>query len=683
MPIYRYDRVVARIFKDPANVGSRATPEQEDCYKIIGWLVCAGRTLRWREIQAIFCIDEETGVADWENDRLRVSCKQLCGSLVDIHENHRGQVEPDSGVQIVHNTAREQVYYLLIPLQSVGNQIFADMLHRYLIRRQLVNITLEHAKAASFCFRYLTSPPFEQGLDVEAMQKFIKKGCYALQDYAVRYCLDHMHKSSAWTLLEDGENHETYRSTMTLTEGFIRSYNVSKKCISADRELEYVDIEEILQDHATDIQQQDTHLNIGSRTNGIRREIESLDRQTLTPEELETVENLYGPRISFKCPRIKCVFFSTGFDSKEGRYQHVNCHDRPFCCPEDSCFAFQLGFDQKERLYQHIKDHHSPLENVPRFPRPVVLTHRTLCNAASRGDVIAISAILDCGLAVDRTNRLNETPLYLAAKAGHFKACEVLLERGAEVYHKRTSAQGVTSRLVLLQGRGTAFPAVDTAVENRYPDIARLLLSEIDVSNWTGDTFDHSGAALARTLPGWIAASCKAGDLDLLRPLLDTAAALEQSSAPYIADVCRDALLPPIQTIQNHHVAIIKYCMQIGFTSWVTTRALFEAEKAANEEIVPLLESILNLPPSSRERIEKYIEFCGIPQGYVNADELALLQSLPPAEQRQRVDALQNRYFNSTRAENLAMVSTSYSYILMLVANIKPPGPPCNWRRAE
>lgn len=551
------------------------------------------------------------------------------------------------------------------------------MLHRYLIRRQLVNITLEHAKAASFCFRYLTSPPFEQGLDVEAMQKFIKKGCYALQDYAVRYCLDHMHKSSAWTLLEDGENHETYRRTMTSTEGFIRSYSVSKKYLGANRELQYVDIEEILQDHATDIQQQDTHLNIGSRTNSIRREIEDLNRQTLTSEELEAVENLYGPRITFKCPRIKCVSFSTGFDNKEGRDQHVNCHDRPFCCPEDSCFAFQLGFDQKERLYQHIKDHHSPSKNVPQFPRPVVLTHQTLCNAASRGDVIAISAVLDCGLPADASgNRLKENPLYLAAKAGHFKACEMLLERGAGVYHEPT-LQGFTSRSAYLQGRDTAFPAVDIAVENRYPDIARLLLSATDVSNRTGDTSDKSGAVLAGELPGWIAASCKAGDLDLLRPLLDTAAALEQSSVPYIADGCRDALHPAIQTIQNHHVAIIKYCMQIRFTSWVTTRALFEAEKAANEDIVPLLESILHLPPGSRKRIEKYVEFCGIPLGYVNANELAVLQRLSPAEQRQRVDALQNRYFNSTRVENLEMVSTS-CYVFMLVANSKPPGPPYN-----
>lgn len=85
--------------------------EREDSRKVIGWLVCAERMLRWREVQALFCIDVQAGVADWEGNRLRVSCKQLCGSLVDIHQIQGGQVEPDSGVQIVHGTAREQVYY--------------------------------------------------------------------------------------------------------------------------------------------------------------------------------------------------------------------------------------------------------------------------------------------------------------------------------------------------------------------------------------------------------------------------------------------------------------------------------------------------------------------------------------------------------------------------------------------
>lgn len=94
----RYERVAIRIFEEsPA-------AEREDATKILGWLTCAQRLLRWREIQSLFCIDPEAGTVDYEDNRLRVSCKQLCGSLVDIH---RGQTTSEDIIRIVHGTARE------------------------------------------------------------------------------------------------------------------------------------------------------------------------------------------------------------------------------------------------------------------------------------------------------------------------------------------------------------------------------------------------------------------------------------------------------------------------------------------------------------------------------------------------------------------------------------------------
>lgn len=97
-PVDRYERVAIRIFKEshPA--------EREDATKILGWLICAQRLLRWREIQSLFCIDPKTGTVDYEGDRLMVSCKQLCGSLIDVH---RGQISSEDVVDIVHGTARE------------------------------------------------------------------------------------------------------------------------------------------------------------------------------------------------------------------------------------------------------------------------------------------------------------------------------------------------------------------------------------------------------------------------------------------------------------------------------------------------------------------------------------------------------------------------------------------------
>lgn len=81
--------------------------EREDAAKILGWITCAERLLHWREIQAVFCIDPQASQVDYHGERLRTSCKQLCGSLVDIHRTQNGQDGPDDIVKIVHRTARE------------------------------------------------------------------------------------------------------------------------------------------------------------------------------------------------------------------------------------------------------------------------------------------------------------------------------------------------------------------------------------------------------------------------------------------------------------------------------------------------------------------------------------------------------------------------------------------------
>ncbi len=76
--------------------------ERNTALKVLTLVVCAKRVLYWREIQAIFCIDPEQATVEFD-DRLRVSCKELCGSLLDVIHSPTG---PDSTVHIVHSTAR-------------------------------------------------------------------------------------------------------------------------------------------------------------------------------------------------------------------------------------------------------------------------------------------------------------------------------------------------------------------------------------------------------------------------------------------------------------------------------------------------------------------------------------------------------------------------------------------------
>lgn len=91
-------------------IDSAHAAEKEDAERILHWVICAKRPLRWREVQATFCIDLEMGNVDYEERRLLVTCKELCGAFIDIHQiKARGasqDVHPEAILKLVHQTAQ-------------------------------------------------------------------------------------------------------------------------------------------------------------------------------------------------------------------------------------------------------------------------------------------------------------------------------------------------------------------------------------------------------------------------------------------------------------------------------------------------------------------------------------------------------------------------------------------------
>jgi len=87
----RYSRIVRQLFESE-------TPQKKDAVKLLGWLVCAKRPLKWREIQCAVAIDQDEGTVNWMQNRLQVDSKDLCGSLVEIHT--------DDTIGLVHHTAK-------------------------------------------------------------------------------------------------------------------------------------------------------------------------------------------------------------------------------------------------------------------------------------------------------------------------------------------------------------------------------------------------------------------------------------------------------------------------------------------------------------------------------------------------------------------------------------------------
>ncbi len=83
--------------KDP-NI---AAERRKQTFRLLGWLACAKRPLRWYEIQGAMSLDFDDQTVR-EIKRLVKDPKELCSSLVEHHA--------DDTVELVHSTRRGYDY---------------------------------------------------------------------------------------------------------------------------------------------------------------------------------------------------------------------------------------------------------------------------------------------------------------------------------------------------------------------------------------------------------------------------------------------------------------------------------------------------------------------------------------------------------------------------------------------
>ena len=95
----RYDRVVSGVLESPQR-------QRTTAMRVIKWVVCARRPLKWREVQASFFIDPKNSDCDYQDRRLRKSCKKLCSSLIDLQFGTE-KTPTEASLHLVHDTARE------------------------------------------------------------------------------------------------------------------------------------------------------------------------------------------------------------------------------------------------------------------------------------------------------------------------------------------------------------------------------------------------------------------------------------------------------------------------------------------------------------------------------------------------------------------------------------------------
>ncbi|KAI0549688.1 WD40 repeat-like protein [Xylaria curta] len=525
-----YDRVAVRVFE----MSSMA--EREDAKKIMGWVICARRLLRWREIQSFFCIDPINGNVDYEERRLRVTCKELCGSLVDIHHTTGITTGPEDVIKIVHETARE-----------------------YLIRRKWLDASLEHAKLAIFCSRYLTSEPFAYDINEVDIISQAAKGYYALQDYAVQFWFDHFQGCAERITRLDTD---LYPEVMSVAKMFLVSYGLPSKLGRLSDMESHEEVARLLECLPRDGRERTTYLNIEHRTTLIRNALEKIDRSTLHPTVQEILTDLYGNIASYKC-----------FGNVEDRKQHTNRHDRPFRCPSNDCFASRLGYDTRAKLDQHQKTHHPDPENDKiKFPKMATKKKATVWTAVTQGDLATISSFLDSGEDINKFNE-GEPLIYIAAKYGHFEICGMLLQRGANVNLPK-SQDGRT--------------ALHAAVVAGNLDIVHLLISHEGCHPDQTDTHGRSPFCEA----------CALGHLDIVKLLLGTESIKTDLQPQRHPGCCNErfyssTLIPLGYACGQGHFAVVQYLLQQGQYDLVDVDIIIRASRQGHKDIVGLLRPIM------------------------------------------------------------------------------------------
>ena len=82
-----------------SRIKRNASPEEwKIVHKLLGWMACAKRTLKWHEIQGAVSIEPNGQTIDFDDRKLRFDIGDLCGSLI--------QVSPGDRIELVHSTAK-------------------------------------------------------------------------------------------------------------------------------------------------------------------------------------------------------------------------------------------------------------------------------------------------------------------------------------------------------------------------------------------------------------------------------------------------------------------------------------------------------------------------------------------------------------------------------------------------
>ncbi|KAH7165444.1 hypothetical protein EDB81DRAFT_253192 [Dactylonectria macrodidyma] len=442
-----YERVVIRVLDRPSPARKKSVAG------ILGWLVCSARPLRWREIQSRFCINLENSTCNFRNRRVD-SCKIICGSLVETEpcEYHEDSVT-EQNIRLVHSTAS-----------------------RYLINTGRVRLVEEHAKMAMYCSQYLTTRPFSQGLGASTIEETALTGYYGILDYAVEYLQHHTEA----ILFNDSEPGAQFQKNVTKSvEHLLETFSSYEPDEGRDLATKK---RALLQRMTECLGSGSDSSSILYRVTTIRKMIEAIDPSGLDDHERAAFLDLNGLE-RFKCPRIQCSKFASGFEDQTKRDLHVREHERPFKCPVEGCYARVLGFTSESDLVSHSRRFHTESSDLDLFSKPRRREISDMHSAISRGDLEQVKILHKKGHSLFKPigSTHVQSPLVVAVRKGQARICEYLLQQGvnpASIVWRKTSPLGETVKQKDTELFHLLHSYSDMTEESHFVDMVSLAIVE-------------------------------------------------------------------------------------------------------------------------------------------------------------------------------------------------------------
>ncbi|KAK3684319.1 hypothetical protein B0T22DRAFT_493833 [Podospora appendiculata] len=341
-----YDRILQRVVHSADQRRSKVVRQ------ILGWIVCARRPLKWREVQAAVCINVQTQAVDYRRKLLQ-SPKQLFASFVEVRA--------DDTVELVHGTARD---YLLARTNP-----------------KLIDHPKVDAELALLSVAYLSFPHMNKRRSEDEIRSDLLSGVHAFYDYATACWVLHLQggisqlqslgrRAEFQKTLENFAHQHKSETHVSLTD----IKRIQKMLLPIKDSKLYGDITQAIgwakkqTGKKSQGPTQDDALDIWEVTAQLRSVLESLQAASQEPQ---TLENFYGTNL-FKCPRVNCLSYYTGFTTADQRQHHLDKHDRPYHCTFVGCHMEIFGFATMHELKKHLFEFHGTFDDAAEvaFPEP-------------------------------------------------------------------------------------------------------------------------------------------------------------------------------------------------------------------------------------------------------------------------------------------------------------------------